>query len=923
MKNKRKNFRREAGNKISLKQNLKYGGHMKFRIKKFLLLALMLCVMNLLVYSQIREAGSIEGQVTDSSGTPLPGVTVTIQGPSLIGGPKTTITNRNGVYRFPSLTVGEYQVKAEISGFNSVVKKGINLHANMTLTVDFELSQAAIEEEMVVVGESPTVDVKSSATGTVIMTDELLTSVPSNKSYESILNYAPGVNDFNAGGSGYSTPNAYQFEGIDVGSAHWGGLSFSPNYNIVEEANVQSLGLPAEYGHYTGAIFSAITKSGSNQLSAMAEIRFQNKGWNNQNKNDVPEEDFMDPSMKDTTYESPLMYDIGAQLGGKLITDKLWYFLSAEYMWQESYPLGTTVTRKDWSPKLFAKFTYQMNPANEFNLSLNYDNERAENILAGPTVSEEVDINNFYPGFFVNLDWTSIFSGNTFLDVKFGYNWKQLDQIPKAGIDVAGHYDYFTGKYTENYPFFMKSDSDNLQLVAHLSHYIPEFIKGSHDIKIGAEGKYMTSVAEGGLPGAAVYYDWDGGNYLKYEKPQYHFDHYFGTISGFVQDRWSVTKRITFNLGLRYDHYLYRIPSETLGLVYNTGNFAPRLGANFDPIGNGKNVIKFHYGHYYEKLYRSYFYDLEDRGGDLSAYTWNGSEWDLLFIQEAENLYSIDPNVKHPYLREIIAAYERELFPNASLTLSFFHKSFVRTLGAINTGAEYQKVTATNPGPDGVTGTTDDSPIELYEQLNPGESKYLITNPEKGQSDSIIEEPKKDVTGVKVILNKKFANNWQMLASYTYTHIDGNIERLTDPIAEDPNNFVNANGFPFPPHIFKLQGNFILPLDISLGVVGTYKSGPALRPLYWAVLPQGWVQVRPKPWGESRLDPWTNIDLRVEKIFNVGGGDFKVIADVFNLFNSYTPSSYTAYERYYGANYGKIVNVRSPRVFRVGIRFVY
>jgi hypothetical protein len=112
-----------------------------------------------LALSQSRETGAVLGQVIDGQGAALPGVTVTVSGPNLMG-TRSTVTDAEGSYRFPALPPGTYMVKAELDGFKTVVRENIRLTTTTRLTVDFILEQTAVQEEVTVVAQSPTVDVK-------------------------------------------------------------------------------------------------------------------------------------------------------------------------------------------------------------------------------------------------------------------------------------------------------------------------------------------------------------------------------------------------------------------------------------------------------------------------------------------------------------------------------------------------------------------------------------------------------------------------------------------------------------------------------------------------------------------------------------------------------------------------------------------
>ena len=101
--------------------------------------------------------GSINGKVTDSSGAVLPGVTVTVTSPSLMG-VQTSVSDAGGNYRFPALPPGTYTLTFELAGFNTLKRENIQIAMGFTATVNVELAVASLQETVTVTGESPVID---------------------------------------------------------------------------------------------------------------------------------------------------------------------------------------------------------------------------------------------------------------------------------------------------------------------------------------------------------------------------------------------------------------------------------------------------------------------------------------------------------------------------------------------------------------------------------------------------------------------------------------------------------------------------------------------------------------------------------------------------------------------------------------------
>ena len=147
------------------------------KLRTFVLFLALLLILSPFVLSQSRETGAIDGVVIDEERLPLPGVTVTLTSPNLIG-TRSAVTDTEGKYRFPSLPPGVYTVKAELPGFATTVRENIRVSTTVRLTVDVTLKAATLEEEVTVIAVSPTVDVKSSETASVTLSDEVLRNIP-------------------------------------------------------------------------------------------------------------------------------------------------------------------------------------------------------------------------------------------------------------------------------------------------------------------------------------------------------------------------------------------------------------------------------------------------------------------------------------------------------------------------------------------------------------------------------------------------------------------------------------------------------------------------------------------------------------------------------------------------------------------------
>ena len=143
---------------------------MKVRVVA-LLAALALVVGGSSAWAQ-SQTGEIFGKVTDASGAVLPGVTVTLTGPSLLQ-PQVAATSESGTFQFPRLNVGTYNVKFELPGFKTVIKEGIQVTVDFSANVSTQLSVSSVQETVTVTGESPIVDTKQTGTKQTFTLEQL------------------------------------------------------------------------------------------------------------------------------------------------------------------------------------------------------------------------------------------------------------------------------------------------------------------------------------------------------------------------------------------------------------------------------------------------------------------------------------------------------------------------------------------------------------------------------------------------------------------------------------------------------------------------------------------------------------------------------------------------------------------------------
>lgn len=905
---------------------------MKIFVKFSVIFILVWSLFCLPAYTQSKENGAIEGKVF-SEEQALPGVEVTISSSSLMGGKRVTVTNADGKYRFIALPYGEYTIEAKLEGFATIKKTGIKVTVGKTSSVDFTMQLGNITEQIEVTG-SALIDVKDSQTAVATLTKELIENMPNSQTVSDIVNLAPGVTQDSAFGA-HDYGVQYQIDGVDVSDPGLGSAYVFIDYGVVEEAQIMGIGAPAEYGGYTGIVFNTITKSGSNTLQGMFDSYIQANNWNAQNSDDP---DLAPPKIG--------YYNADLSVGGPIIKDKLWFFTAAQYLQRRSkvtgYPLDSVYNQ----PRLFFKLTWQPNVNNRFNVFIHGDLYNGNNRGASAYTTTDAVRDQKSPEVAYNGSYLHIFSDSTLFEAKFAGFLSYYKLIPHMGYDISGHIDQGTRLRSINWMTYYHSFRDHFQVNTSLSHHAEDFIVGSHDFKFGLEAEYNPNKDEFGYPNGKAYLDYAGypgagpqGQYYMYEYAGYSTPSKSVRVSGFAQDSWEVSDRLKVNPGIRINYYR-GILNDPIGTIFKPKiALEPRVGFTFDLFGDHSTAIKGHYGRYCENLVTAKFSGLAPLP-DLTGYLWGpiynawyggdyGDEWVKSWVMNfGAKSTTVDDNLSMPYMDQLTFGIEREVFKDLSVGVNFIYRVTKNFQDRVLTNGQFEDVLFTDP----TTGRT----YTLKSQTNsPSQNQYIITNPHKGDYDIVGFDPKTTYKGLEFLINKKFSNNWTLLASYILSKATGNVDNWSSgrgftavgnsSMFVDPNNQINAEGRLTidPTHMIKIQGSIILPWQINFGFNYTYTTGNTYnRWIPVSGLGQRAGSILADPAGSVyRYKAHSNLDMRIQKDFTLGG-KFRlgVLADVFNLFNNDTIDDVITKS---GDSFGDIISIVYPRRFRLGLRLYF
>jgi carboxypeptidase family protein/TonB-dependent receptor-like protein len=317
----------------------------------FIVAAVMACLSATHVAFAAAGQAVLTGTIVDgASKAPLADVTVTVTSPALQGA-QTVVTDESGSYRVPNLTPGEYTVVADLEGYKPYSKGGIDLHADATIRLNVTMVPTTLRgEEVVVVGDAPSVDVGSSTTGRTVDKD-FVDKVPliapggrgaQSRSFESVAETAPGAHADRYGTSvnGTTSPeNQYVVDGVSVNDPAYGLLGTPLSIEFVQEVNIISGGYMPEYGRSTGGVLDVVTKSGSNDFHGSV-FTYITPGIFEGPRELVRK----NGQTVGLDAELSSINDFGFDLGGPIIQDKLWFYAGFDVAFSR-YRLTRTLNR--------------------------------------------------------------------------------------------------------------------------------------------------------------------------------------------------------------------------------------------------------------------------------------------------------------------------------------------------------------------------------------------------------------------------------------------------------------------------------------------------------------------------------------------------------------------------------------------------
>lgn len=889
--------------------------------------------------------GTVAGTVRGPDEVTLPGVSITIESTDT-GLERNALSNQSSAYRISALPPGPYLLTVSLDGFEAQTQ-GIRIGLGTTVNFDFELAIGAFTNTIDVGGEVPAVDFTSSHTGRNLDVGRLDTLLPLNHDTTQIAILVPGTVPGDQGfnpvsqacttgcgnvEAGWGTPgqallsfqgasiaeNLYVVDGLNITNFSQGlGSSFVP-MAFVDEVQVKQGGLEAEFGRTTGGVVNMVTKSGTNTLRGDAAVLYSPENLQELSPS-THQEDF-ENEMRQST-------EVTAALGGALLRDRLFFFLFLRYLDAERTALpGHARYLFDTStPYWGGKVEWSLGSGHR--LEATYISDQVDERVTREVHDPETGIDSYYPGKLNRggdnaiLRYSGVLADNFVLSAQIGrnafdrYDSSKTDECP-VSIDWRSGSPVSLGCW-------VMSDVGIWADARTAARADVDWFLGRHSLRAGVDFEFAETEFDHGTSG--------DDQYLYYvenriEKVNIFSQNSVGVVevestAAYAQDSWAVTRSLTLNFGLRWEAYQHR---NTRGETYLAINdqVAPRLGFVWDPTGTGRSKIYGSLGQYHIP------YPTQATTFWVGAY----SAREQVYVLEG----SIKPDGSPEGLGELLSGWEYEdsgedprriaadsIDPASQLELILGFDRQVGAdwrLGIRGVARNHESVIE--------DFSLNQALREVYRVSVFGHAEFRIGNPGQGfegwydlDGDGKLDpisltagqlgypEPTRDYYAVDLVAGKRFADNWMLEASYTWSHSYGNYEGLVrsdlNQIRAGTTSDFNFTGLmehasgDLPNdrrHFGRVYGAYSWPWGLGVGGSFFIQSGRPISSLgynpddVWARLftdaESFFTLGEPTPRGSmGRTDTLWWLDLTLRYDWRWGGAVLSARVDVFNVFD--------------------------------------
>jgi hypothetical protein len=681
--------------------------------------------------------------------------------------------------------------------------------------------------------------------------------------------------------------------------------------DAIQEFRVMTNQFQAEYGNTSGMIWSAITRSGTNEFRGRVSSFYRNETFDDVNYF-INHATYKGPELPEDEWEKAdySHYRLGGFLGGPIKKDKAHFFLAYDGLRTETYSLITsplvpreTVDVGDDANQLLAKFNYQLSEKHSLFFRYTWDNDRETNNGVGGFNTKERAHDYFANIHEFQGNWTFYPSDNTMNEFRIFYSYF-------SGDNPVHH----PGTYSIDRPSgnFGKAPQRPQQVNESRYQFIDNFslFLGNHNIKIGFDYSRIRvdGFADQYIPGNFIFTTdepFDAADFstyplmFLYNEGIRDFDYPYTEAGIFAQDSWKISRRLTLNLGLRWNYYYCK----DIGINHSDiRHLNPRFGFSWDPVGDGKTSIR----------------------GGIGTYSQNpqlniGLISGLMAAMKIKTM--IYPNYPDPF-------EPNPFFPTipGSLTLDLYSTEpdlAPPTSVQMTLGGQREIVTDLSVGVDLVwTKGSHFTRLENFNPVIPG-TTYVRKDPTRGNDYTFTDNGTSDYKAIYLTIAKRFSHGWALDVSYTLSQSKADVEyeqtmawsydedaweRQYGPTNNDARHRLAVTGIVNLPLGLQLTGLFYFRSKTPWNAVYTYDANEdSLRSDYV------------DKYRNSRrgFDSY-ELDLRLSKYITINRFRFQIFAEGYNITNRVNFGSID--NRYGEDSFGKPLGAGSPRRLQFGAR---
>jgi hypothetical protein len=644
------------------------------------------------------QTGIMRGIVKDQQGLAIPGVTVTVTSQALQG-QRLVVTGTDGGFTLQSLPPGAYEARFELPGFapvNQTMTVPLGGVAEATIT----LRAAGIAEQVQVTVEKPA-PIATPVIGENFKHEEI-EALATPRTLDGIAQLSPGLTENSPNqrqvviNGAFAFDNVFMLNGVDVNDNLFGNPQNLFIEDAIQETQVLTSGIGAEYGRFTGGVINAITKSGGNAFSGSFRTNFSNPSWTKETPFAL---------QKGNLNQSKLSESYEGTLGGPIVKDRLWFFGAGRWSTapvSEPLPVTNTphvTTTKNRRGEVKLTGTVAQNHTIQGGYLNNHNAD--QNVTPGHftfTLDRASLLpNEVEPNWYYYTNYHGVLSSNLLVEAQFSE--RKFSFVNAGGSNTAILESPFItlnqalGQF--NAPYFDATDPEarnNRQVTGNLTYFLNK--AGRHQVKSGFE--WFRSQHTGGNSQSATNYvfnadyavDANGGplfdsnGFLEpvFDPGQTQLQHWLpqrgsvlnvDTSSVYVQDHWAINARLSADVGARFEHARsVATPGNIQGV--NVNGLVPRLAAAYDVAGNGTHVVHVTYGWYSGRYNEAQIGNNTNVGNpDLVVGVYNGpagqgrsfapgfntANYQTVFGSFPTANIIFDPGLKAPIVREFSTSY--------------------------------------------------------------------------------------------------------------------------------------------------------------------------------------------------------------------------------------------------------------------------